>query len=392
MRVGAADNLIQRNRCTDPRVSTWPWLAVEVSKALGAGISNRGGRGNVIRHNYVQGWFDGLDATNGQADENICADSDYHDNTIVGVGDDAIETDTVSGINLRLWRNRIARCFSGISVAPIDQGPEYILYNTIVDTDLGGFKFSLDGIGHAWIVHNTVVMGHWDAAGVHPTGRYSNIHFRNNILIGRNAPSVGDDAGESQTGNDFDGDLLHTNYAALFRWKGTNYASLAALRAGTGFEINGRSGDPRFRAAHIGDYAPLPGSPAVNAAIRLPGINDAYSGSAPDIGAWEAGGVLDAPPSGEPALMSLEEPSPNPARGGTKVAFALPQGGTTRVEIFDVAGRRVRTLVEGDLPAGRHALRWDGADATGGRVAAGAYFVRLSFGSEARTRRLVVLE
>jgi parallel beta-helix repeat protein len=391
LRVNAADNLIESNHCYDPRIGTWPWLAVELNEAQVSGISNRGGRGNVIRSNVVSGWFDGLDATNGQTDENVTADCDYYDNAIVDGRDDGIETDTISGINLRLWRNHIARCFDGISVAPNYQGPEYILYNTISSTDLGGFKFSLEDSGTTWICHNTIVQSLWDAPVVHPTGHYSNVHFRNNIMVGKNAAPVSDDAGESMSGNDFDGDLLYGNDPTLFRWKGTNYSTLAALQSATGFERAGRAGNPLFRAAAVLDFAPLVGSPAIDGAVRLEGINDSYAGLAPDIGAIEASSLLDVDHSSGATALALEDPSPNPIHREGVVAFSLPRPGFARLSIYDVSGRLVRTLAEGTLPAGRHAARWTADDASGSRVAAGVYFMRLSFEAGTVSKRVVLI-
>lgn len=294
----AADNLIERNLVRDPRIGGWPWAAVKAHEEEFAGIAVRGGRGNVVRGNTVIGTFDGLDAGDGLADENVAADCDYADNVVLGVGDDAIETDDVSGINLRVWGNRFDDDYSGISIAPMTTGPEYVLYNTITNYRRGAFKFSLASTGQAWICHNTTWSSHAPAPAVKPAGEYSNLHFRNNVLSGQGIEAVNDETGESASGNDFDGDLLHAvGTSVLFRWKNTGYGTLAALRAGTGFEGAGRSGDPLFVAPASGDFGLAPGSPAIDAAIRLPGINDAFAGAAPDIGAWESGGPDVIPPA-----------------------------------------------------------------------------------------------
>jgi Right handed beta helix region len=290
--VLATDNLIERNLCRDPRIGSWPWAAVKAHEEELAGISQRGGRGNVIRYNQIIGTFDGMDTSDGTTDENVGADTDFHDNLVTNCGDDAIETDLVSGINLRLWNNRFDRCYSGISVAPNYQGPEYIVYNTLTNTTRGCFKFSLSGTGQTYICHNTVTSDVSGSPAVHPSGPYSNMHFRNNILIGNGAAAVSDDSGESQTGNDFDSDLIYSNYAALFRWKNVNYSTIAALRSATGFEMNGRAGDAIFVSAATGDYHLTSASPAIDGGLLLPGISRGVVGSAPDMGAWEFGSVL----------------------------------------------------------------------------------------------------
>ncbi|HYM80899.1 MAG TPA: hypothetical protein VEY91_05755, partial [Candidatus Limnocylindria bacterium] len=292
------DHLIEYNYCRDPRISLWPWAATKAHNEENAAISHRGGRGVVIRFNTCRGTTDGVD-TGGDdgVTENIAADTDIHNNFVTSMGDDALEPETISGINVRVWRNRVDDVFSGCSISPNAVGPTYVLYNTITNYWRGGFKFSLSGTAQMWICHNTLTSDRSGTAAVHPSGPYSNIHFRNNILVGNGAAAVSDDAGESQIGNTYDGDLVHSNYAALFRWKGVNYATLAALRTGTGFELAGRSGDPLFTSATSGDYTLRTGSPAIDGAIRMPGINDAFNGTAPDMGAWEFGGsTLDVTP------------------------------------------------------------------------------------------------
>ncbi len=73
----------------------------------------------------------------------------------------------------------------------------------------------------------------------------------------------------------------------------------------------------------------------------------------------------------------LEGPVPNPFRSSTTVRFALPQPGPVDIAVYDLSGRRVRTLLAGALDAGEQRATWDGRDDSGARVVAGIYFVRL---------------
>ncbi|MFN8586583.1 MAG: FG-GAP-like repeat-containing protein [Candidatus Eisenbacteria bacterium] len=90
--------------------------------------------------------------------------------------------------------------------------------------------------------------------------------------------------------------------------------------------------------------------------------------------------------------LALASPAPNPSRGPVALAFTLPSATPVRVEIFDAAGRRVRSLAEGPRAAGRHVLKWDGRDAQGRRAAPGLYLVRMTSRSGGATRTLVRLE
>ncbi|MCA9751440.1 MAG: hypothetical protein KC591_04565 [Gemmatimonadetes bacterium] len=82
---------------------------------------------------------------------------------------------------------------------------------------------------------------------------------------------------------------------------------------------------------------------------------------------------------------------PHPIAKDTQIAFQLPRASDVRIDILDLAGRRVRTIRPGELPAGPAQVRWDARSETGGRVAAGVYFVRVEAAGEVRTHKAVVL-
>ncbi len=69
--------------------------------------------------------------------------------------------------------------------------------------------------------------------------------------------------------------------------------------------------------------------------------------------------------------------------------LALPESSPVRVDVFDVNGRRVRTLADEELPSGVHLLAWDGRSAGGAPVASGIYFARLRTSSDERVVKLV---
>jgi hypothetical protein len=91
-----------------------------------------------------------------------------------------------------------------------------------------------------------------------------------------------------------------------------------------------------------------------------------------------------------PRALALSPASPNPARGGTALRFALPAGSRVTLAIYDAAGRLVRTLADGDRPAGEHATTWDLRDGAGRGVGAGLYFARLEAGGRTLVRRIAV--
>jgi hypothetical protein len=106
----------------------------------------------------------------------------------------------------------------------------------------------------------------------------------------------------------------------------------------------------------------------------------------------EPGGAVSVTPATSPALAGARlSLSPNPFVASTDVRFDLARRQRVRVEVVDLLGRRVRTLVDEDLAAGEHALAWDGRDESSRAVAAGIYFVRFSGESLSQTRRVVRL-
>ena len=101
--------------------------------------------------------------------------------------------------------------------------------------------------------------------------------------------------------------------------------------------------------------------------------------------------TLDAEfPHGRDALELLP-PRPNPARGAATFVIVLPRPGEARLEIFDVRGVRVRSIVAGALSAGTHPVPWDGRGADDRAVAPGIYEVRLEAAGRSRTQRVVFL-
>lgn len=101
--------------------------------------------------------------------------------------------------------------------------------------------------------------------------------------------------------------------------------------------------------------------------------------------------VNPGPGAGSFETVRLLQSLPNPTTRGTRIRFDLAIRGRVALEIYEVSGRRIRTLVDKDLAAGRHEVDWDGADAHGRRASAGVYFYRLKGIGADQSRRVVVM-
>ena len=108
-------------------------------------------------------------------------------------------------------------------------------------------------------------------------------------------------------------------------------------------------------------------------------------------GACPANGV-DAPIAASPRSgFELAAARPNPFVDGTSLAWSVPVRGRVRIELYDVLGRRVRTLVDEIVDPGRYERAWDGRTDDGRRVSSGLYFAKMTAGKFGATRKLVLL-
>ena len=97
--------------------------------------------------------------------------------------------------------------------------------------------------------------------------------------------------------------------------------------------------------------------------------------------------------SARPKAWTLGQNYPNPFNPSTLIPYQVPTAGRVRLELFNVLGQRVATLVDEERPAGVHTVGWDATDAAGRAVGAGVYFYRLSSaGQPTLTRRMVLLD
>jgi hypothetical protein len=85
---------------------------------------------------------------------------------------------------------------------------------------------------------------------------------------------------------------------------------------------------------------------------------------------------------------------PNPFNPVTRITYWVPEGAAQRVDlvIYDVRGARVRTLVAGNVPGGRHLVEWDGRNDQGQAVGSGVYFYRMVQRNYKATRKMLLLK
>jgi hypothetical protein len=131
-----------------------------------------------------------------------------------------------------------------------------------------------------------------------------------------------------------------------------------------------------------------------------------YGGLMPSLGGWGSplplkdlwslqfdfsGGIAAVESAAPAAAFAVASPSPNPAGGRTCLAYTLPGAARVRAAIYDVAGRRVARLTDGERAAGPHELQWDGRDGAGRPATPGLYFFRIEAGGQAVTRKVLLI-
>jgi hypothetical protein len=278
------------------------------------------GPGHVIAHNAIAYFHDGLGiSTYGTPEkdpEKQASSIDIYGNDIHMSNDDIMETD--GGVhNVRVFENRgINAAQGGYSSQPVFGGPIYFFRNILYNVPTGvAFKFSAKPAG-MFVYHNTII------AEQTVRDPYSNAHFRNNLFLGRDTPDRGIMAWANATpaySADYDGFRPNRGVTAQFAWLAPaagktiyeakasdwkTFPNLAGLREATGQEAHGIEVDfdifedlrppdqsQRHAVYHSTElnFKLKPGSKAVDAGVRLPTVNDDFTGNGPDLGALEVG-------------------------------------------------------------------------------------------------------
>jgi hypothetical protein len=103
-------------------------------------------------------------------------------------------------------------------------------------------------------------------------------------------------------------------------------------------------------------------------------------------GSFFATGVSDVAEGEQPAIFELRQNYPNPFNPSTQIAFSIPASGLVTLKVFDLLGREVATLVNGQMDAGLHFAQWDAKNTASGR-----YLYKLEAGGFTQTRGMMLL-
>jgi hypothetical protein len=406
---GLTSSVIMNNVITGSTLWRESSLGVDGDN-VGEGVQITGA-GNVVAYNRVSGFRDCLSLLEDDEAVNQVSD-DFYGNDLSSCADDAIEADFAMG-NVRVYGNRIRDSFMGVSSQPGLGGPTYFVRNVMYNVLFQAFKLQRSSVGDV-ALHNTVVKS-GDAFSVNTDDIFSRATFRNNLFIG--GPG-----GEYNGYDSGPGDIMmlpSADDSCSFDYDG--YGSI-----GTG-QFSGRVASVRFdgldelrtqtteahaievdldvfeaTVAFPADPFSAPATPsllladdsaALDRGIVLPTINDAFTGDAPDLGAFELGspdptygpggdigsGGTDptgsagdssggtagtALTAGQGGTNPSNGGSPSSGRGGTSTAGS-PQGGTS------TAGRNGSAGANSGATSGTSTSGQGGTTNTAGSPSAG---------------------
>jgi len=115
-----------------------------------------------------------------------------------------------------------------------------------------------------------------------------------------------------------------------------------------------------------------------------------------DMGAFEYGSEpwvsIDDPDLPAIDQLVLKQNYPNPFNPTTTIAYSLPEASKVRLDIYNVKGQLVKTLVNAEMSAGMHSVVWNGRDSNNAAVASGVYFYRVSSPKATQTKRMLLMK
>jgi hypothetical protein len=335
------------------------------------------------------------------SDSNIIRNNKIHDiqSTSTGTGNTArgiwFQTNTSAGSVWNVYNNFIALPLNNQSAQNIIG----IDINTAANNFTINCYYNSIRIGGT---HTAGTVGNVVSAGIRSNSAGVTLNIKNNICINNR---TGGTAGVVHTGfalttaptvKDIDFNTYFADGTNSFNayWLGTGYTVLATYQAAaTPDEVNTNFTNVTFvsltdlhlAGASIGDTL-LKGTP-------IAGITDDIDGNprnaiAPYKGADEGDVVLNIQHNSNIAnIYSLSQNYPNPFNPSTTINFSLPKTGFVSLKIYDIAGKEVANLVNGELATGSYQYVFDGS-----KLSSGVYFYSISAGSFAETKRMILVK
>jgi len=219
-------------------------------------------------------------------------------------------------------------------------------------------------------------------------------------LSGPTGATIGDGSGQGTITNDDEcetpvvtvlqpnGGETHTLGEAVdLTWSATDNTGVASVDLRLSRDGGGTYEDIALGEANDGLYTWTATGPSTDQALLQVTARDAAANTGSDVSdaVWRIADVLAASEAPVTAF-ALGAIRPNPSRGEVTIAYELPRAALVKIEILDVQGRVLTTLVSQEAPAGRHQVRWKPERS----VPSGLFFARARLGGKVVRQRFVV--
>jgi len=278
-----------------------------------------------------------------------------------------------------------------------------IRYNWLHNTVKYGARFDGEPGGVNGLIHHNVV---WNTqGGLMVKGDYHKI-YNNTCFNNEPKNDIIIMAAENYGGNNHT--ITQNNAANKIsgdRTKSVQNVPIPGINSNnwngylTGIDLKDLLVDPDSR-----DFRPRPGSVLIDAAVKIPGINDNYAGRAPDIGAYEYGGdywvpgitwnpdsvllsYIESRNRKIPIRFELYQNFPNPFNSKTKIEFDIQKLSFVRLEIYNIRGQLLENFLNKKMLPGFYSLVWDASN-----YSSGVYYYSLKVGNRQKTRKCILVK
>ncbi len=253
------------------------------------------------------------------------------------------------GGQIWVYSNTDSAVVSWISVPHYGSGGPYTFQ--VVLTSSGTVSFNYDYVGSPDAEATIGIQNSDGTVGLQIAFNQYYAHDGLSVLINAGWLSADPRSGSVPAGDDFDATI---GFDASFLSAGTYTGSLIV----TAYDIN-----------HMVDQITVPVTFVVSPIV---GIDD---------------GLIDLPKE-----FALRQNYPNPFNPTTEIKFDLPATSHVNLQIFNVLGQKVKTLVDGEMEAGYRSVTWNGTDNNGKSVSSGVYFYKLDAGEHVFTKKMMMLK
>lgn len=368
---------------------------------------------NNIGIDFIGGetWLSNRVARNGLCAWNKVyrANSSYGDGYAAGIYVDGgknilVENNIVSGsdIGMEIGAENQGIVTSGITVR------DNLLYkNEKAGLAFGGYASNTGRVNHCQFYSNTLFENDVLKRGNGELWiQYADSNIVEDNIFCANSQNIVLSSWQGNENNSLDYNLWYSPSNSIFTWNGKDLYGLSNYRSYTGQGTNSLSSNPNFINTDSSDFNLSSTSPAINSGnpnyqissgeLDLSG-NSRVNEKVIDLGAFEFSTInsIENRDDNLPQQFKIFPAYPNPFNGGTAVTVEVPSGlssANVNLAVYDMLGRKVKSIFNGTMSQGKHKFEWYGNDKNENAVTSGVYFLVLNNQNVTKTTKVILLK